>query len=64
MRRYKIGDKVSVRLPDGNRALGKDVGNRAFGIISKISPDRRNVKLALDNGLEMLTETRWLKGEK
>ena len=55
MRRYKIGDKVSVRLPDGNRA---------FGIISKISPDRRNVKLALDNGSEMLTETRWLKGEK
>ena len=51
MRRYKKGEKVFVVLPDGSRVQAT---------ILRVSPDRKNVVVRIDDSTEMLTETRFL----
>ena len=53
--KHKFGELVSVRLPNGKKV---------YGTILRMSPDRRLVVIRLDNNVEMMTETRFLKTVK
>ncbi len=53
MRKYKKGEKVFVELPDGSSVQAT---------LLRVSPDRENVMVRIDDRTEMLTETRFLRG--
>ena len=54
MRKYKRGQKVFVVLPDGSSVPAT---------ILRVSPDRKNAVVRIDDQIEMLTETRFLRDE-
>lgn len=52
MRKYKKGEKIFVELPDESRVQAT---------ILRVSPDGENVIVRIDDSIEMLTETRFLR---
>ena len=56
MQRFKIGQSVSATM----NIEGETVKVR--GTITGLSPDRKHAKLRLDDDLELLIETRFLRG--
>ena len=53
MRKYKVGENVTVVLPDKREVSG---------VIKKVSPDRRNLTVRIDDNTDILTEPQFLKG--
>lgn len=53
MRKYKVGENVTVVLPDKREVTG---------VIKKVSPDRRNLTVRIDDNTDILTEPQFLKG--
>ena len=52
MRKYKVGENVIVVLPDKREVSGT---------IQKVSPDRRNLIVRIDDRTDILTEPQFLK---
>ena len=52
MRKWKVGDKAKITLPDGSRQTGE---------IVRKSPDGAFCALEISKNLEILTEVRFLK---
>ena len=61
MRKFRIGECVTARLPD-SKSIGTVKANvRVRGRILALSPNRKFAKLLLDDSTELLIETRFLR---
>ena len=61
MRKFRIGERVTARLPD-SKSIGTVKANvRVRGRILALSPNRKFAKLLLDDSTELLIETRFLR---
>lgn len=61
MRKFKIGECVTARLPD-SKSIGTVKANVSVrGTIIALSPDRRFAKLLLNDNTELLIETRFFE---
>lgn len=69
MRKFRLGECVTARLPEGENIHGEAINNSlgtvkanvsVSGTIIALSPDRKFAKLLLDDNTELLIETRFL----
>ena len=61
MRKFRLGECVTALLPD-TKTIGTDKVNVSVrGTIIVFSPNRKFVKLLLDDDTELLIETRFLR---
>ena len=61
MRKFRLGECVTARLPD-SKTIGTVKANvQVSGTIIALSPDGKFAKLLLDDDTELLIETRFLR---
>ena len=60
MRKFRLGESVTARLPDSKRIGTVQANVQVKGKIIAVSPDRKFAKLLLDDNTELLIETRFL----
>ena len=61
VRKFRLGECVTARLPDSKRIGTVKANVRVNGKIIALSPDSKFAKLLLDDDTELLIETRFLK---
>ena len=61
MRKFRLGECVTARLPDSKRIGTVKANVSVSGTIIALSPDRKFAKLRLDDNTELLIETRFLR---
>ena len=56
MRKFRVGESVTATMKIGSGIV------KVRGTIIRISPDNKFAKLRLDDDMELLIETRFLRG--
>lgn len=64
MRKFRLGERVKARIPDATKIGTEKIAKWISGQIIGLSPDRKFVKLLLDNDTELLIETRFLRSNQ
>ena len=61
MRKFRLGECVTARIPESTKIGTLKVAKWIRGTIIALSPDRKFAKLLLDDDTELLIETRFLR---
>ena len=62
MRKFRLGERVKARIPEATEIGSIKVNAKwVYGQIIALSPDRKFAKLLLDDNIELLIETRFLR---